>query len=1761
MDQIVKIPLLGGIDESIDPDQLPAPGMKELTNIVVRKKQRFQKREGYTLIPNPASSTTPANVYRGNVVSGMPFPAEAIGGHKSPSGDKLVTVADSQMFEYVGQDGLRQYRYVNDVPRAIGDVVPVDTSAGQCLEIESCIIKNENNGLRVTVWSVAARPSAIMADDSIWWENIDGAGLYFSIQNQDTGAFLFAPTRIYMPGHIATMDVRNLRVCESYEDAALGADGNVGCIIMWQQGPYSGAPQLWGIRINAYGEVGDTINVTNLLQPGYQGLPPTYRSFDIASLRRTGEVYGFALIVCTEDSKPVPELQWYQINASATVLWTVSHVTTVFDAATTGRTWKARCMRGVTMQYEKSYINGPYTVTVRVGISDPSEAGYRVPIDMALVTFLVAVVGPSYFAEPGRWGIIRGMNYQTHEDFSSVPGYAGLGAKKLMSDAVSQIHLQAAVHAGALLAPRENVATVVLPDGSKQLYTFSDQMEFTDSYSAALMAVGAVYKPGTLPDSEYATWSNLAQSRYAHQYPANLQFKVDMTSPAVYSRGRQICNVTESTCGATNLYTGAVPGYYESVSLAAVFAGVPQVIAATADIILARGILSTSIVLAAAGAGVTNGLYNNVPLNIGGNYTARANVTVAAGSVSAIIIVDSGYDYAFGAGQPITINPGLLYVGSPLLAGVATCSTDIYAAWIIIVDGGDYDNSAAPFAQIRQGACAPVAGTGSPPMPVPTAHNETATMLSYELYFNNGATYSFVDSADILNPLTSAAFAVTPQSCVHRWSSVVAPFFDGGGHEVILGVSSVGGKPATSPSGDAPLSGAYAYSTNNYFEVYKWMPGGGGETLLRPTTTSGPVSGMISALAGPWRMVGDLAVVRRPDNSVVSDTGKRRIVAAITPAGDVQQRTQFLVYVGDTSNNVTMVAPTIDEGTSSLNWRYVNNKGMFVESANAPRMLTVPLNSTRMFTAEQSSTSDGSLVFMTTSMTGGMLRDGSSENACQVGAISYDLKPSGWRQILKFADYTLVNGGIMSSFDGSSCSESCIMLWPQRDLTLIAAERQPMLMNTNYQFYNETMKMNLHACLWPQSLNTYAYGAARDVSVDAGEVGMAVLANIPRPYYVYEAGMKPGALTVSQSMPWTRISTSFGGDPTEDYQSIMVDQRMSAYSLNSAVSGDTAPGGIKALTYYGKYGKKAQIGSVYWVPRNVGGILSTANAMTQKGCFFDSLDTSCDMMMRWVYEVADGTGRIVRSAPSVPSRYSIISSISCSDKGDDFRLTTGVGEFRYGFFAPRIELTNRLRVGSDDNKRIMSQPYTTAEPYSSVFYRMPFKNWLTPATSFISDRNDGRQLCPFSSSPYEQDNPYGYVVNNLTCFDGPAKEYLGILGMPYLYTTGGEYANTCPPSVRCMTIHQSRVVIGGADDATVIWFSKEVTEQDAPSFSDLLTIQISDGGAVTGLGSLARALVVFKRSQIHVLTGDMPGSTATGASTASPWKTTLGEPHRLVDGLGCISPRSVISTPVGLFFQSNRTIEMMGQNMAVSPIGYRIMDVLETYSEVVSVVHKAVDSEVIFCCQKPSVLAGTNMDDNGSQAVLMVYNYLEDIWSKHTTSNFGRGNVAIGEQNEQTLMAVGGRTYRTNDTRFYDKTPNGNIWVTASGETAPIALNQGQGFQRVKRIRIMGDPIPALPAPQLYQTHGMVLSVMTDWDSTQLSSWTEAQAQSIYSLQGREFFEIHVRNQKCQKISLRFEDIQGSTLNTGYGVAFSSIALVVGVKSGLNKRMTMIAEH
>lgn len=1766
-EQVVSVPLLGGIDESVDQDRLPPPGMKELKNVVVRKKQRFQKREGYSLLSVSGSPTTPATTYSTSGTSPMPLLSESISGHRGPSGTKVVAAADGKLFEFVNQDALRGYRYVNDIPAALGTVIPVDTSSGQCMEVESCIIGPPGEKLRVTAWTVGERPTAIASDDSVWRNpSWNANGLYVAIQRVDTGAFLSAPTRIKSFSGADTTDVRNLRVCECYA-SNLGPDGDVSCVIAWQSGVGASAT-LEGLRVRSDGVINLTVDVFALCSPLTSGLPPTVRSFDIAQVwsASIGVLPNFennvVFAICTDDPQS-PSVYWFQFNAGATFGWSLVANSQPLSGGTVGRTWTPRCLRGVMIQADKFSPDSKYTVSVRVGLSDTAAAA--APIDMAIVTVLME---PS--ASPGiwrpvvsTWSIVRDMNYQTMEDFTSIPTYAATGGKYYASKTITQfngdIWADALSKTGSspvtsyrFAGQQPSVLEAFLPDGTSQLYAMdiiSGGVLVGETQSRLYLSSVSPFIPTGLSNQDLAQWS--ANSQQSHRYPASMQIPVNLSDPAVYPcggalGGTQLGTIYVPNCGPNNSFPLMPTGYYQGNSVQTVIAGATTTTDAVADVVISSGVDHTSVTFVGPlGSGLTNGIYRP-RVSIQGCTTAIFLVTVTLGSISAISVADSGTGMTVGVAVPFSIPENAMYPGSPEFVSAGTCDISNYASSIILTSCGVYVSP--PSITNRYGACnglAPLVGTIS----------AGVSLFQFSTISNTSYGYTFLDGGDTAAPKTSPAFAIEPQNCVHRWSSCFTTGDDG--DAVLLAISSTGANPYTTPSGDAPLSAPFVHSTNNYFETYKWVPVPG-ETVLRPRWPSGTTGYGISALAGPWRIVSTLTLFKRPDVATTTDFNKQRAVVAITPTGDDAQRSQYLVYIGDASNSMTVVAPGPDETESSTNWRYLNNKGMFVESINAPRVLSIPFGVSRMFTIERDEQYGSSSFSRTIEACCGIIRDGSSQNTSSIGSLSYDLKAESWRQAMPYADYTILNGGVVSSFDGASCNEISPMMWPQRALCSISDADPPVgLFDMDKAYFDKLLDCNPRSSLWEMGVGS---GGARTV---------CALMNISRPFFAAEAGLRyfgSSAFNPFQKYDgWNQIITSFGGKPTDDYQSISVDQRMTTYKLNSAVSGNTSPGGAKPVYFYGKYGNYAStmihdgapVGFVAWLPRNLSEEVGGGSG-TVLSCSFSNSDAQGDMLMRWVYECADGTGRIVKSAPSIPSRYTVVSKLWVDDKQNQ----VSVDVYKYGFFAPRLELTNRLRVGADDNKRVTLQPYTTAEPFGSVFYRMPFRNWESPATAFTSERGSDRQLCVYESSEYATgSSPYGFVTNNLTCFHGSNGEYLGILGAPYLYTTGGEVPNMCPPSVKCMTVHRGRIVLGGADDATIVWISKEITEQDAPAFSDLMTVKISDGGAVTGLGSLSRALVVFKADQIHVLTGEMPDNTVAGGVSSSPWSQTLGDPYRLVNGLGCISHRSVISTPAGVFFQSARAIELMGQNMAVTPIGLRVMDVMATYSEVVSTTHKAVDSEVIFCCQKPTVNGGTNDQTDGSQFVLLVYNYAEDIWSQHTMSEFGVGPATVGDINDQTLLFVGGNAYQTSDTKFYDTSVAGNSWVTMSGETAPIAMNQAQGYQRVKRVVLMGDPIPALPAAQVYQPHGMTIQIKTDWDSTQTATWTEAQSLDVYGKQGREFFQVHVRDQKCQKVSIRWEDSPGVTINTGYGVAFSNIALTVGVKSGLNKRMTQAAEH
>jgi hypothetical protein len=998
-----------------------------------------------------------------------------------------------------------------------------------------------------------------------------------------------------------------------------------------------------------------------------------------------------------------------------------------------------------------------------------------------------------------------------------------------------------------------------------------------------------------------------------------------------------------------------------------------------------------------------------------------------------------------------------------------------------------------------------------------------------------------------LNSTTTAQVVVETsvgvEQCVHRWDVVNT------GQSIILAVSSVSAAPFSGPNGDAPLGYVSPFARSNYFEVYPWTPVSQTRWDLNDYATVGSSTSrpIWCALGGPWRMTSGL---------VKLSTGRYGCV--LSPAGDDFQQSAFFVSF---TNGEAFVKTDLDPDLVPIPYSggvtYENNKGVFVESMNMPRTAAVPLNCPRFSSA-------GTLLSV------GAIRRGQSEGGSSVFALDYSFEPQGWRQMKQWGDYTIINGGIPSSFDGSSCSEASMLLWPQRDLTSIAYDPSSQLLFST------------------QTTTPYALDVKVSAYILVGYQG-PYLANIKRPWFAYEAGFKNkneynNDTNQVVDMHWSRITTEWGGDPTKDYQSVYADPRLMQVSGSRYNSG----AGINQLGsdhYYGRYQSgysvtQSLIGDptklVIWAPRTAPGDTSVLNNV------YNPLVANGDFLARWCYEAVDGTGRVARSAPSQAVTFSICSLVRFTERTFGSTVIVNpevtVDGYRYGFFVPRMELTNRLKTADSDSRRVVVQPYFTAEPFATVFYKVPFSNFLREySNDFTVGRNATRGVVPYSSANAggPSDNPYGLVTSNFGCFDGPQGDYNGLLSQPVLYTVGGGLDNVAPPSALCMTVHQNRLVLGGADDATVVWFSKELSPTDAPGFNDALTIQIEDGGAVTGLASLESLLIIFKRGMTWLVPGDMPDDTGS-AINRGYISNTLGTPVRMPHGIGCVDHRSVIETPVGVFFKSERSIELLARDMSITPVGLKLDDTLSYYTEITSAIHNPKDTEVWFALRDPN---------NTTSILFAVFNYTTDVWSKHFVDadafnpatlpmTIMDNNVyfatawadPLGLQPVQTVV------YKQTDSKFFDVTPEGRKYVLMSGQTAPLALNNVQGYQRLKRIRLMGSPIPTLStgAPQSRDPHGMQIGVLTDYalagvnNGQQLATWTEAEASQVWAAQNKEIYEVHLKEQKGQKVSLGFQETAPADINAlthGYGTAFSNMAFVVGLKAGLDKRITSGSKH
>lgn len=371
-----------------------------------------------------------------------------------------------------------------------------------------------------------------------------------------------------------------------------------------------------------------------------------------------------------------------------------------------------------------------------------------------------------------------------------------------------------------------------------------------------------------------------------------------------------------------------------------------------------------------------------------------------------------------------------------------------------------------------------------------------------------------------------------------------------------------------------------------------------------------------------------------------------------------------------------------------------------------------------------------------------------------------------------------------------------------------------------------------------------------------------------------------------------------------------------------------------------------------------------------------------------------------------------------------------------------------------------------------------------------------------------------------------------ILGNVILYTTGGVIENIGAPASKHSALFKSRLFLIDAEDDNLLWYSKQVIEAVPVEMSDLLTqfvppttgAQGSTGG-MRCLGAMDDKLIIFKQDAIYYITGNGPDNT--GANND------FSEATFITGAVGCANPNSIVLTPVGLMFQSDKGIWLLGRDLSTKYIGAEV----QSFND--------------FVIKSGLVIPGTTqvrftLENN----VILMYDYYYGQWATFTNVP---GISATLYNGLHTYLNSSGQVRRETPNLYLDYTNP----VLMSLTTAWIKLTGLQGFQRAYYMYLLSNYLTP---------HKLNVEIAYDYDSNttqnvlisptnfspnwgDLALWGSGDAWGGPS--SVEQWRVFFNKQKCEAIQLSISEQYDSTKGApaGAGLTFSGISVLIGAKN------------
>lgn len=351
-----------------------------------------------------------------------------------------------------------------------------------------------------------------------------------------------------------------------------------------------------------------------------------------------------------------------------------------------------------------------------------------------------------------------------------------------------------------------------------------------------------------------------------------------------------------------------------------------------------------------------------------------------------------------------------------------------------------------------------------------------------------------------------------------------------------------------------------------------------------------------------------------------------------------------------------------------------------------------------------------------------------------------------------------------------------------------------------------------------------------------------------------------------------------------------------------------------------------------------------------------------------------------------------------------------------------------------------------------------------------------------------------------------------ILGNEILYTSGGVLEDTSGPPFISTAVFDSRFWGISSEDNT-LWYSKQLVQSTPVEMVQDFTIYVPPIQSAQGtiqipisLCPMDDKLIIFCESALLYISGSGPDNTGSNYQ--------YSEPFPIPSSVGCSNPASVVITPLGIIFQSDNGIWLLGRDLQVKYIGKDVED-YNQYT-VLSALCVPGTTEVRFAL---------------SNGVTLIFDLLAQQWGSFT----GRPSISNTIYNSlETYVNASNQVFQESASSYTD----GSTPVTLGFTTGWINLSSAlQGYVRAYWM----DILATFKSPHTY-----TIGIAYDYNPAIVQTTTVIPSNTVGSGSQISQWEIGFKKQQCQSFQLTFTET--ASASAGAGLVISGISLTYGKK-------------